>query len=71
MSRKLCEKCGERPATVPDRARMPGRMINRLCGICHGERLAGDLRGVLAQHDAREAALRKLSNLTEEIGQEL
>lgn len=71
MSKKMCEKCGERPATVPDRAKMPGRMINRLCGVCHGERLAGDLRRVLAQHEAQESALRNLSKLTEEIGQEL
>jgi hypothetical protein len=54
--KKMCEKCGERPATVPDRARMLGRMVNRLCGVCHGERLAGDLRGVLAQHEVRETA---------------
>lgn len=49
---KLCEKCGERPATVPDRNRM-GRPINRVCSECHAGFLREDLLRVMAQHRAR------------------
>ena len=44
--KKMCEICGEEPATVPDRDR-PGRPINRICSRCHGRRLAGDLQKIL------------------------
>jgi mono/diheme cytochrome c family protein len=47
MARKLCEVCETKPATVPDRNRMPGRLINRLCAACHGARLADDLRRIV------------------------
>ncbi len=46
MAKKMCELCGEHPATVPDRARM-GRLVNRVCARCHGLRLAGDMRTIL------------------------
>ena len=46
MAKKLCEICGKRPATVPDRERM-GRPINRLCSECHSMRLRGDLDGIM------------------------
>jgi len=45
--KRLCIICHERPAEVPDREQ-PGRPINRLCRKCHGARLAGDLRTIVA-----------------------
>lgn len=47
MGKKVCEICKERPATVPDRNR-PGRLINRVCSKCHGARLAGDMKRIIA-----------------------
>jgi hypothetical protein len=44
---KMCELCRLRPATVPDRNR-PGRLVNRVCTQCHGRRLVGDLRHIIA-----------------------
>jgi len=52
MAKKLCEICGASPATVPDRNR-PGRLINRVCGRCHGLRLAGDMREIMRLHEQR------------------
>lgn len=52
MAKKLCEICGTSPATVPDRNR-PGRLINRVCGRCHGLRLAGDVREIMRLHEQR------------------
>jgi hypothetical protein len=46
MAKKLCEICGVNKATVPDRNR-PGRLVNRLCGDCHGLRLSGDFAVIL------------------------
>ena len=46
MGRKMCEICGEKPATVPDREQM-GRLINRVCSSCHALRLAGDIQRIL------------------------
>lgn len=40
LTRK-CERCGKRPAAVPDPERM-GRPIRRICSECH----AGGLRAV-------------------------
>ena len=54
MSKKLCEVCGELPATVPDRERA-GRLINRVCSRCHGLRLAGDIRRIVELREARLA----------------
>ena len=42
MAKKLCELCGEHPATVPDRARM-GRLVNRVCARCRVAPLALNL----------------------------
>ncbi len=50
MSKKLCEVCHVKPATVPDRERM-GRPINRVCSGCHSDRLRGDWK-VIAQKRA-------------------
>lgn len=47
---RLCVVCGKRPAEVPDRNR-PGRPVKRVCGPCHGARLLGDLRRVVAEHE--------------------
>jgi len=57
MAKKLCEICGEKPATVPDRERM-GRLINRLCGECHGMRLRGDMRRILDIHNRNHKELK-------------
>jgi mono/diheme cytochrome c family protein len=43
----MCELCEVYPATVPDRNKMPGRLVNRVCQRCHGARLAGDLRRIV------------------------
>lgn len=50
--KKMCEICGENPATVPDRERM-GRPINRLCSACHGARLRNDMRYIMECHKKR------------------
>ena len=52
--KKLCEICGEKPATVPDRERM-GRLINRVCNDCHYLRLVGDFKKImeLRKHNGR------------------
>lgn len=52
MTKKLCEICGEKPATVPDRERM-GRLINRLCSSCHSLRLAGDMKRIMELREER------------------
>ncbi len=56
MSKKMCEICGENPATVPDRERM-GRPINRVCSSCHSLRLRGDLIRIKEIRDRRRARL--------------
>jgi len=55
MAKKMCEICGEKRATVPDRERM-GRLINRVCGSCHKLRLAGDIKRILELHEKRRQA---------------
>ena len=52
--KKLCEICGENPATVPDRERM-GRLINRVCSSCHALRLAGDMKRIMELYEQRRA----------------
>lgn len=54
MPKKMCELCGEKPATVPDRERM-GRLINRVCSSCHSLRLAGDMVRILELQKSRRA----------------
>lgn len=62
MGKKMCEKCGVNPATVPDRERM-GRLINRLCKQCHAERLRGDLVRIMdIEKRRRESILRDSEN---------
>jgi hypothetical protein len=51
--RKMCELCGKKPATVPDRERM-GRLINRVCSDCHAGRLRGDLHQILASRQLHD-----------------
>jgi len=55
--KKLCEICGENPATVPDRERM-GRLINRVCSSCHALRLAGDMKLIFELHERRRKETR-------------
>ena len=54
MARKMCEICGEKPASVPDRERM-GRLINRVCLSCHALRLAGDMKQIMELREKRRA----------------
>lgn len=54
MAKKMCEICGEKPATVPDRERF-GRLINRVCSSCHALRLAGDMKRILELQEKRKA----------------
>lgn len=56
MAKKMCEICGEKPATVPDREGM-GRLINRVCPSCHALRLAGDLKRIMALREKRLARI--------------
>jgi len=53
---RICERCGKRPAAVPDRERM-GRPILRICAECHRGALAVDVVGLLLHH-AREGVRR-------------
>ena len=46
MANKMCEICGKKRATVPDRERI-GRLINRVCSSCRALRLAGDIKRIL------------------------
>lgn len=46
MTKKMCEICGDNPATIPDRERM-GRPINRICRSCHALRLSGDIERII------------------------
>ncbi|MCI0527847.1 MAG: hypothetical protein L0Y56_10465 [Nitrospira sp.] len=64
MAKKMCEICGDNPATVPDRERV-GRLINRLCSLCHALRLAGDMRKILQLREKRGA-----SQTIKELGDE-
>lgn len=43
---KLCERCGNYPAIVPDRNK-PGRPINRICQRCHSIELGNDLKEII------------------------
>lgn len=54
MAKKMCEICGENPATVPDRER-PGRLINRVCSSCHSLRLRGDMTMILKLIEKRRS----------------
>lgn len=45
-TKRMCNICGENPATVPDRERI-GRPIKRVCGECHRKRLREDMEHIL------------------------
>lgn len=47
--KKICEVCKARPATVPDRYKMPGRMTNRICGACQLLRLRRDMVEIVSK----------------------
>jgi hypothetical protein len=53
---KMCEICGEQPATVPDRERV-GRLINRVCSSCHALRLSGDMKRIVELQEKRRAKM--------------
>ena len=41
---KKCIYCNERPAEVPDRRTYTGgRFVKKVCSVCHGKLLRGDL----------------------------
>jgi hypothetical protein len=50
---KMCEICGKNPATIPDREQI-GRLINRVCGVCHSARLRGDMVHIMECHKKRQ-----------------
>jgi hypothetical protein len=43
---KVCIVCGKGPREVPDRD--SGSNVKKVCRPCHGKRLQGDLRAILA-----------------------
>ena len=49
MAKKMCEICGENPATAP----VPGANI---CAACHALRLVGDMKRILELHEKRRQA---------------
>lgn len=52
---KLCERCHQYKAEVPDRNRM-GRPIKRLCRRCHSDELIEDLLRIEADIRQQESA---------------
>jgi hypothetical protein len=61
IAKKLCEICGEKPATVPDRERI-GRLSNRLCSSCHTLQLTGDMKRILELREKRRQMQRDQEN---------
>lgn len=56
MSKKrMCKFCQANPATVPDRDNpyRGGKLFDSLCYACHGKRLSGDMRRILAIEAAK------------------
>jgi len=51
--KKVCEICHKLPAQLPDRNRM-GRPVKRICKLCHGERLRGDVRHIMKLHEEND-----------------
>ena len=56
MSKKLCEICLKNLATVPDR-NVGGRPINRICRVCHCERIKNDFDRIFAKVEKRRQEL--------------
>lgn len=54
---KLCKRCGEKPATVPDRDR-PGRFTPAVCDDCHTRELGGDFLRAVAPKPQPDCAAR-------------
>jgi len=50
--RGKCVVCGVGPREIPDRDN-PGLLQLRVCRKCHGERIRGDLRAIMEQHNAK------------------
>ena len=44
---KMCLRCGQRPAVLPDRDRTTSRSMKHICRECHAARLVGDMRNLL------------------------
>lgn len=51
--KRLCNICGERPATVPDRDTLSP--INRVCSECHCAKLRGDMQYIMNMRRSRRA----------------
>lgn len=45
--KRMCILCGKEPAAVPDRESNDHR-AKKVCRQCHGKRLLGDLRAIMA-----------------------
>lgn len=53
---KKCIYCNERPAEVPDRRTYTGgRFIKKVCSVCHGKLLRGDLINIVRLENERTA----------------
>jgi hypothetical protein len=44
---KICKRCGINEATLPDRNKIPGRLIREICTSCHSAELTNDLKCTL------------------------
>ena len=53
---KMCIRCNERPAEVPDRRTyIGGRFIKKVCTVCHNNLLRGDLIKIIDLENERAA----------------
>ncbi len=56
----MCIYCNTRPAEVPDRRTyMGGRFTKKVCSVCHGELLRGDLVNILRLENERAAEIKE------------
>lgn len=68
MPRK-CERCGKRPAAVPDPERM-SRPIKRICSECHAGGLRAGFLVVLAIQQEGRSRQRETKAANDETGHE-
>ena len=55
---KKCIYCNERPAEVPDRRTYTGgRFVKKVCSVCHGKLLRGDLIDIVHLENKRAVEL--------------
>jgi hypothetical protein len=54
----MCIYCNERPAEVPDRRTYTGgRVVKKVCSICHGKLLCGDFINIVRLENERATEL--------------